>query len=115
MEQAALVALHGKIDRLNDNIDAVKEKQEEISEHIGKIKEAVYNPDSGLYARLRSIEHACDNILYIRKKLHKVDTRLEDCYTILNGFERVQKKIEEERDAQQAPLGVERVQDGSND
>tara|TARA_R110000824_G_scaffold100287_3_gene238514 strand:- start:6 stop:323 length:318 start_codon:yes stop_codon:yes gene_type:complete len=59
--------------------------------------------------------NACDNILYIRKKLHKVDTRLEDCYTILNGFERVQKKIEEERDAQQAPLGVERVQDGSND
>ena len=56
MEQAALVALHGNIDRLNDNIDAVKEKQEEISEHIGKIKEAVYNPDSGLYARLRSIE-----------------------------------------------------------
>ena len=56
MEQAALVALHGKIDRLNDNIDAVKEKQEEISEHISKIKEAVYNPDSGLYARIRSLE-----------------------------------------------------------
>ena len=56
IDQAALVALHGKIDRLNDNIDAVKEKQEEISEHIGKIKEAVYNPDSGLYARLRSLE-----------------------------------------------------------
>ena len=56
MDQAALATLHGKIDRLNDNIDAVKEKQDEISEHIGKIKEAVYNPDSGLYARLRSLE-----------------------------------------------------------
>ena len=56
MDQAALATLHGKIDRLNDNINAVKEKQEEISEHIGKIKEAVYNPDSGLYARLRSLE-----------------------------------------------------------
>ena len=56
MDQAALATLHGKIDRLNDNIDAVKEKQEEISEHIGKIKEAVYNPDSGLYARIRSLE-----------------------------------------------------------
>ena len=56
IDQTALVVLHGKMDRLNDNIDAVKEKQEEISEHIAKIKEAVYNPDSGLYARLRSLE-----------------------------------------------------------
>ena len=48
IDQAALVALHGKIDRLNDNIDAVKEKQEEMGEHIAKIKEAVYNPDSVL-------------------------------------------------------------------
>ena len=55
MDQAALATLHGKIDRLNDGIDAVKEKQEEMSEHVSKIKEAVYNPDSGLYARLRSL------------------------------------------------------------
>ncbi len=61
MDQAALATLHGKIDRLNDNIDAVKEKQDEISEHIGKIKEAVYNPDSGLYARLRSLEQWRDS------------------------------------------------------
>ena len=56
MDQAALATLHGKIDRLNDNINTVKKQQEEISEHISKIKEAVYNPDSGLYARLRSLE-----------------------------------------------------------
>jgi peptidoglycan hydrolase CwlO-like protein len=60
-DQAPIVVLHGKIDRLNDNIDAVKEKQEEISEHIAKIKEAVYNPDSGLYARLRSLEQWRDS------------------------------------------------------
>ena len=56
MDSAALATHHGKIDRLNDGIDAVKEKQEEMSEHVSKIKEAVYNPDSGLYARLRSLE-----------------------------------------------------------
>ena len=56
MDQAALATLHGKIDRLNDNIDAVKKHQEEIGDHISKIKEALYNPDSGLYARLRSLE-----------------------------------------------------------
>ena len=27
-----------------------------MSEHVSKIKEAVYNPNSGLYARLRSLE-----------------------------------------------------------
>ena len=27
-----------------------------MAEDIGKIKEAVYNPDSGLYARLRELE-----------------------------------------------------------
>jgi hypothetical protein len=32
------------------------EKQEEMFNDIKQIKEAVYNPDSGLYARLRSLE-----------------------------------------------------------
>ena len=39
------------------SIDTVKEKQEEMADDITKIKEAVYNPDSGLYARLRELEN----------------------------------------------------------
>jgi hypothetical protein len=39
-----------------DNIEIVKEKQEEMAEDIAKIKEAVYNPDSGIYARIRELE-----------------------------------------------------------
>ena len=46
------IAMH----RLCSNIDVVKEKQEEMGDDIAKIKEAVYNPDEGLYARLRSLE-----------------------------------------------------------
>jgi hypothetical protein len=38
------------------NLDTVKDKQEEIAQDIVQIKEAVYNPDSGLYARLRELE-----------------------------------------------------------
>jgi hypothetical protein len=34
----------------------MKEKQEEMAEDISKIKDAVYNPDHGLYARLRELE-----------------------------------------------------------
>jgi len=37
-------------------IDSVKDKQDEMAADIGKIKEAVYNPDEGLYARLRELE-----------------------------------------------------------
>ena len=43
-------------DKLCNGIDVVSNKQEEMSEDIAKIKEAVYNPDQGLYARLRELE-----------------------------------------------------------
>ena len=45
-----------KLDRLCNGMDVVKEKQEEMAEDIAKIKEAVYNPDEGLYARIRELE-----------------------------------------------------------
>mgnify|MGYP004452221989 FL=1 len=52
----ALIELSGKLERMMDGIDAVKEKQAEMAEDITKIKEAVYNPDEGIYARLRELE-----------------------------------------------------------
>ena len=51
-----LIEVRTKLDRLAIGIDAVKEKQEEMSEDVSKIKEAVYNPDEGLYARIRELE-----------------------------------------------------------
>jgi len=39
-----------------DKIETVKERQEEMAADISHIKEAVYNPDQGLYARLRELE-----------------------------------------------------------
>ena len=48
--------MNGKFDIMIQSIDVVKEKQEEMAEDVAKIKEAVYNPDSGLYARLRELE-----------------------------------------------------------
>jgi len=43
-------------ERIMDNLETMKETQYRISEDIAKIKEAVYNPDTGLYARLRFVE-----------------------------------------------------------
>ena len=44
------------LERLANRLDALLEKQEEIAEDISQIKEAVYNPDQGLYARIRQLE-----------------------------------------------------------
>jgi peptidoglycan hydrolase CwlO-like protein len=56
MSSTELVELNGKFERLMDAIDGVKERQEDMADDIAKIKEAVYNPDEGLYARLRALE-----------------------------------------------------------
>ena len=50
----AIMELKGQIERMS-------ERQEEMVEDVNKIKEAVYNPDSGLYARLRALEQWKEN------------------------------------------------------
>ena len=52
----ALLKLDGKMGRLMDAIETVKDRQEGMADDISKIKEAVYNPDEGLYARVRMLE-----------------------------------------------------------
>jgi len=44
-----MIELSGKVQILLD-------KQDELADNISKIKEAVYNPDSGLYARLKELD-----------------------------------------------------------
>ena len=50
-----IVELSGKVQILLD-------KQDELADNINKIKEAVYNPDSGLYARLKDLDARIQNI-----------------------------------------------------
>jgi len=56
MENEVYTEVQKKLDRLCNGMDIVKDKQEEMGEDIAKIKEAVYNPENGLYARLRELE-----------------------------------------------------------
>lgn len=44
------------LERLANRLDALLEKQEEIAEDISQIKEAVYNPDKGIFARVKVLE-----------------------------------------------------------
>ena len=55
-QQEYILELQSKLDRVCNGIDVMNSKQSEMSEDIVKIKEAVYNPDQGLYARIRELE-----------------------------------------------------------
>jgi hypothetical protein len=41
---------------MSSKIEILLDKQDELAHNISKIKEAVYHPDSGLYARLRDLD-----------------------------------------------------------
>ncbi len=51
-----IVELTRKLDKLCITMESVRDKQDEMIENVSKIKEAVYNPDEGLYARIRALE-----------------------------------------------------------
>jgi arginine decarboxylase-like protein len=44
------------IAELSSKVQIILDKQEELAENVSKIKEAVYNPDKGLYARLGALD-----------------------------------------------------------
>ena len=56
MSESDLNQLTAAILELKGEILRMAEKQEEMVEDVKKIKEAVYNPDEGIYARLRVLE-----------------------------------------------------------
>jgi len=56
VEQDYMLEMQSKLDKVCNGIDVMSGKQEQMSADIAKIKEAVYNPDQGLYARIRELE-----------------------------------------------------------
>lgn len=55
-QQDLNLEIQSKLDKICNGMDVMQDKQEAMSDDIAKIKEAVYNPDQGLYARLRELE-----------------------------------------------------------
>ena len=56
MSETELTKLTQGIFELKVAIETMAEKQQEMVADVKQIKEAVYNPDSGIYARLRELE-----------------------------------------------------------
>ena len=49
--------LKGQLSRIEDMMVVIKEKNEEMAEDTSKIKEVIYNPDQGIYSRLKELEN----------------------------------------------------------
>ena len=47
---------------LSSKLQILLDKQEELADNISKIKEAVYDPDKGLYARLSKLDARLDSL-----------------------------------------------------
>ena len=58
----SLAKLCSKLEVVDLKIDEIKEKQEEMNQTITKVKETLYEPDDGLYARLRDLENWKSNM-----------------------------------------------------
>jgi hypothetical protein len=56
MTSEEMNSLTQAIFELRLEIQKMSERQNEMLEDVKKIKEAVYNPDSGIYARIRALE-----------------------------------------------------------
>jgi hypothetical protein len=56
MSGEELTALTQVIIDLKGQIERMSERQDEMLDDVKKIKQAVYDPDSGIYARLRTLE-----------------------------------------------------------
>ena len=48
--------ISGQLKRIEDGIADLKSKNTEMANDITKLKDAIYGPDVGIYARLKSLE-----------------------------------------------------------
>lgn len=69
---------------LTTKLDSLLEKQEELVDALSKVKEAVYNPDDGLYARINSLEQKTDARLKTIEEWKRVSSKVT--WIIITGL-----------------------------
>jgi hypothetical protein len=70
IEQSHNLAL--MITEIATKMQVLLDKQDELAENISKIKEAVYDPDKGLYARLNRLDARLDALEAWKNNNNKV-------------------------------------------
>ena len=77
------------ISDLANKIEMLIEKHEELSHNMTQIKEAVYNHDSGLYARIRTLEQ------YVDQCKEKYDPLFREMNSLLDPIDGIHSKIKD--------------------
>ena len=54
--QMLVTEVKASLDVLSVKMDDIKEKQEEMTSIINRVEKSLYEPDAGLYARVRDLE-----------------------------------------------------------
>ena len=54
--EVTVVRLDAKMDRISDSVDAIRSTQAEMNEKLTNFGKAIYNPDEGIYARIKDQE-----------------------------------------------------------
>ena len=54
--QILVTEVKASLDILSVKMDDIKEKQEEMTSIINRVEKSLYEPDAGLYARVRDLE-----------------------------------------------------------
>ena len=62
----------GRIDRLMDLLTALREGQDNSAEKLERIYKALYDPDAGLYARIRNNEAEIDELKNFKASMSKL-------------------------------------------
>jgi hypothetical protein len=65
-------ALNGGFDTLIHKMDNFEKRQDQVIENVKEIHEAVYNPDEGLFARIRDAEASKAN------EIHTLSTKITE-------------------------------------
>ena len=66
-----IMKLDGKLDRVTDSIETIKDSQVDMNQKIGNIEKAIYNPDEGLYARIKEQEAEIQDLIQFKSSVTK--------------------------------------------
>ena len=81
---------------LNNKLETLLQRQAEVAENISKIKEAIYDPDQGLFTRIREMELWRENFLNTfeeRIKYHTIsngELRIVQVETTIGAIKKIQ-------------------------
>ncbi len=94
-------ALNGGFDKLMVTVEHIKEKQDSTWLKVDKIHEGLYEPDTGLYARVRSVETSTatmaenyeEHIINDEKSMDEINSSLKKIGEISERADEVAKKV----------------------